>query len=232
MSAKSLKSIFGDLLVAINNFLAKSKKKQLDRQTFHKEAEEFVKSININADILSADFDKLELDFIQYLKDKNYMCADIDLLLGEDIFGGIQKGQPEFKMPQNIQKISEELNRCANGLETFSDKFKIAPGIICYTIDKIDPTIKKPYVTYKPVPCVVTQIHENGANGGTVFFTCSHKFVKSVDFNGNGSYTVVSEEKAFFTPLTKKHAIYVCKILNSQSRIFYMQQIRKQQKTK
>jgi len=133
------------------------------------------------------------------------------------------------KLPKNIQKISEDLNDCIEGIEIFLHTTDMTPGLICYTIEKIAPNDKKPYVTYRPTPRVITQVHENGANGGTIILTYSHKFVKSVDFNGGKTGKVDSEVEALYTPLTKEHALYVCKILNVQSRLYYMQQIKKQQ---
>ncbi len=248
MPVKKLKSKFTKVLIALvcagclvplAKLVSKNKqksqpsnqgKKQLNQENVQKELEEFVE--NNDEFIENFDSEKFRAAFMQYLIDKNYDCEGVNT---QAFLSNSKSGEDVVKakkLPVRVQKISEDLNDCLNGLEIFSHTTNMAPGLVCYTIEKIAPNDKKPYVTYRPTPRVITQVHENGANGGTIFLTYSHKLMKSSDFNGQKNAKVVSEDEALYTPLTKEHALYVCKILNAQSRIFYNQQMKRQQKTK
>ena len=207
------------------------RKKQLNQKNLQKELEKFVKDNGISSENL--DSEKFKSNFMRYLRDNNYDCEGMEMQTNiENLEDANEESGEQKKLPRNIQKISEDLNDCINGMEIFSHTLNMTPGLVCYTIEKIAPNDKKPYVTYRPTPRVITQVHKNGVNGGTIFLTYSHKLTKSSDFNGQKTARVVSEDEALYTPLTKEHALYVCKILNAQSRIFYMQQIKKQQKIK
>jgi len=215
-----------------NDFAAENKAKiQLNQENIQKEVNEYVKNKGITSE--NFDSEKFQTDFMQYLKDKNYDCEGLEAKVG--LVNPEEKNEEpveEKKLPRNIQKISEDLNDCIDELEIFVHTTNMTPGLVCYTIEKIAPNPKKPYVTYCPAPRVIVQVHENGVNGGTIIMSYAHKFVKSVDFNDQKTAKVVSEDEALYTPLTKEHAIYVCKILNAQSRLFYMKQMKEQQKTK
>lgn len=231
MSSKALKSKFANFLIALANLISKNKeKKQLSQESFQKELEKFVKNTGVSAENLNSE--KFQDDFIQYLKNQNYDCEGMRVFANKKDAEEQEEVDEVKKLPTNITKISEDLNDCINGIEIFSHTINMTPGLICFTIEKIASTDKKPYVTYRPTPRVITQVHENGVNGGTIFLTYSHKLMKSSDFNGEKTARVVSEDEAIYTPLTKEHALYVCKILNAQSRLFYIQQMKRQQRTK
>ena len=233
MPMKNLKHKFSEFLIALGNSLKSSNgKKQLDPQSFQKEIKEFVDTSGVNIHDPDIDLDKFQDDFKQYLESKNYECENITLEAQHMNLAANPEKSEKLKLPGSIDKISEDLNIYTNGMDVFVDTTSMTPGLVCYTIKKIAPTSKKPYVTYKPEPRVITQVHDNGVNGGTIFLTCAHKVVKSADFNGRKDTIVVSEDEALYTPLTKEQAIYVCKILNAQSRIFYTQQMKRQQRTK
>ena len=121
-----------------------------------------------------------------------------------------------------ITKLSEELNDVAWGFSFYADTTKLLPGVIVYVVGKRPPTKDKPYVTYKPEPRVITSIHDSGVNGGTVFFTYSHEIVKPQSITkSDKDFQVISEEDVVYSPLTKGHAEYICKLLNLQSKRLY-----------
>lgn len=251
MSSKDLKYKIASFLVSLADKIIKNKEKsnnqesvqekpkeknQLNSEILQKELSKFVKLKGLTVDDLE-DFDseKFNSDFKQYLIDNNYDCEGLAMranLINPGTENEEQEPVEIKKLPRNIRKISEDLNDCIEGLEIFSRTTNMTPGLVCYTIEKIAPNDKRHYVTYRPSPRVITQVHENGANGGTIILTYSHKFVKSVDFNGRKTGKVISEDEALYTPLTKEHALYVCKVLNAQSKLFYIQQMKEQQKTK
>ena len=240
MSANRLKSLFGNFLIVLADVLSKRKGKIIiDQQTFQKEVDAFMNSYSLNTS--NFDLKKFQSDFIKYLKDKNYSCDGMFVRVRPANSDEANKKDDEVKAPpKNIRKISEDLNDCLRNMDMYLDTTKMTAGLVCYTIEQIAPTDKKPYVTYRPDARIITQIHDNGVNGGTIFLTCSHKFIKAVNFNSNRSSEVVSETEVIYTPLTKEHAEYMCKILNAQSRLFYKNQMKgllraeklRQQKTK
>ena len=125
---------------------------------------------------------------------------------------------------KKVRKVTEDLNDNVTELSVFLDTTKMMPGLVCYVIEKIAPTQKKPYVTYRPTPRVITSVHDSGVNGGTIFFTYNHKISKNQSFDG--SYSVVSEDEVIYSPLTKEHADYICRLLNIQSRQVYIKKMR------
>lgn len=121
-----------------------------------------------------------------------------------------------------VTKISEELNNCSWDFNIYADTTKLLPGFIVYVIGKRTPNKEIPYITYKPEPRVITSIHDSGVNGGTVFFTYSHQVVKPQSITkGEKDFQVVSDEDVIYSPLTKGHAEYICKLLNLQSKRLY-----------
>ena len=104
----------------------------------------------------------------------------------------------------------------------YTDTTKLLPGFIVYVVGKREPTKDKPYITYKPEPRVIASIHDSGVNGGTVFFTYSHRVVKPQSITKNETdFQVIAEEDVIYSPLTKGHAEYICKLLNLQSKRLY-----------
>ena len=137
-----------------------------------------------------------------------------------------------------VTKLTEDLNnaRWAWNFAMYIDTTKLSPGVIVYVIGKRQPTDKKPYVTYKPEPRVVSSIHDSGVNGGTVFFTYTHKIEKPQSITkSEKDFYIVSDEDVIYSPLTKDHAEYICKLLNLQSKRLYekhLLKIQQQQKIK
>ena len=169
--------------------------------------------------------EKVQADLVQFLKNKNYNLDDRVVRMVATDSVGRRKSTNKVKLPRNIPYISEKLNSNVSDLIVFMDTTKMMPGLVCYTIEKIEPTDTKPWVSYVPVARVITQIHDNGVNGGTVFLTYNHKFIKTGQFK-NG-YQVISEDEVFYSPLTKEHADYMCRLLNAQARIGYRKGIKK-----
>ena len=121
-----------------------------------------------------------------------------------------------------ITKISEDLNNLPWDFTLYTDTTKLLPGFIVYIVGKREPTKEKPYVTYKPEPRVITSIHDSGVNGGTVFFTYSHSVIKPQSITkGEKDFQIISEDGVIYSPLTKGHAEYICKLLNLQSKRLY-----------
>ncbi len=230
---KDLKSRWKDVLVALkylfkpSNATNNAPKKILDQETVEKELEEFAKIKGYSAEDPNFDLDKFQAEFTQYLKDKNYTFKAIDtsLIPVENLNDG-----NVLTSLKNVRKITEDLNDNVTELSVFLDTTKMMPGLVCYVVEKIAPTQKKPYVTYRPTPRVITSIHDNGVNGGTIFFTYNHKLSKSQNFEG--VYSVVSEEEAIYSPLTKEHADYICKLLNIQSKQVYIKHMKELAKQK
>lgn len=118
-----------------------------------------------------------------------------------------------------VTKLSEELNDCNWDFTLYFDTTKLVPGFIVYVVGTRPPTTEKPYVTYKPEPRVIFSIHDSGVNGGTVFFTYSHRIEKPQSITkGEKDFQVVSEVDIIYSPLTKEHAERICKLLNLQSK--------------
>lgn len=134
---------------------------------------------------------------------------------------------------EKVTKLSEDLNDApwAWNFSMYIDTTKLCPGVIVYVIGKRPPTDEKPYVTYKPEPRVVSSIHDSGVNGGTVFFTYTHQIEKPQSITkGEKDFKVVSEEDVIYSPLTKGHAEYICKLFNLQSKRLYDKHLLKIQK--
>ncbi|MBR3148162.1 MAG: hypothetical protein IKF41_02335 [Alphaproteobacteria bacterium] len=226
----NLKAKFRKILFSLADFIAPAEaKKELTRELMQKEVDAFIKASGINGKSPDFNPEKFQSDFTKYLKSKNYSVDDLDLQ--------VMRATPEMmpqpdKMPEpkNIKKVSQDLNKYTKAVNVFVNTTEMMPGLVCYVIEKIEPTDKTPFVRYKPSPCVITQIHDNGVNGGTIFFSYEHKLISEANFSNKQS-KVVSESKVIYSPLTKEHAIYICKLLNAQSRLFYQKAI-KQQKTK
>ncbi len=127
-----------------------------------------------------------------------------------------------------ITKLSEELNEIVWRIPVYTDTTKLLPGYIVYIIGKRKPTKEKPYVTYKPEPRVISYIHDNGVNGGTTFFTFSHRIEKSQSITKDETdFQVVSEEDVIYSPHTKFMAEYICKLYNLQSKRLYVKELLK-----
>lgn len=185
---------------------------QIDQQTLQIELNNFFKDNPVYSSGAS--------EFLKYLQNKNYDVQAINCVV-----------EPNTKkLPVKITKISEDLNKYLQGVFVFVDTTKMRPGQICFTIEKIPPMNKKPYVTYRPEPRIITQIHNNGVNGGTMFFSYSHKCDKGLNFNNSDKFTVISEDEIIYSPLTVEQATYTCKLLNAQSRMFYQKEQRRIQK--
>lgn len=201
----------------------KSDKKILDQETVQKEWEEFAKSRGYDdPSKLDVDLEKLQDDFVQYLKDKGYGLADkIAKVSYVDSTGRI-KSSEKFDMSKKIPYISERLNYNIGKLCVFLDTTKMSPGLVCYTIEKIEPTASRPWVKYVPAARIIAQIHDSGVNGGTVFLSYKHKVVHAGQFEKK--HQIVSEDDVFYSPLTKEHALYVCKLLNVQSKNEYIKE--------
>lgn len=241
MPTKDLKSSFAKFLIAsasagflfaLAKLIEKNKsnktKKQLTQENLQEELTEFIKISGVNADDL--DTDKFQTDFVQYLKKKNYDLSGIDTSLISVEVADEENGENTLPSFKGVRKVTEDLNKYVQNLTVFIDTTKMTPGLVCYVIEKIAPTDKKPYVTYRPTPRVITQIHDNGVNGGTIFFTYNHKVEKNQNFVGT-SYAV-SEDQAIYSPLTKEHADYICKLLNIQSKQVYEKHMRELAKQK
>ena len=125
-----------------------------------------------------------------------------------------------------IRKISEAINADGDrwkSLKIFSDTRNIVPGTVVYVIEKVEPNEKTPYVTYKPAERIVTEVQDNGVNNGTVFLTYSPKIasVSTYYTPQHNAPQVISEHDVIYSPLTKAHAEFVCKLLNVQSKALY-----------
>ena len=233
---KDFKSRWKDVLIALKHLFKYSDtvdtaavntapKKILDQATVEQELSNFVKIKGYSANDPNFDIENFQAEFTQYLKEQNYTFEAIDasLIPSED-----SKEEDVLKSLKNVRKVTECLNDNVTELSVFVDTTKMMPGLVCYTIEKIAPTQKKPYVTYRPVPRVITQIHDSGVNGGTIFFTYNHRISTSQNFNG--ATNVVSEDEVVYSPLTKEHADYICKLLNIQSRQVYTKYLKEKAK--
>lgn len=227
---KDLKTRVSEAWTAVKHiFKPEQATKTLDQETVEKELSEFVKINGYNANDPNFDIEDFQSKFIQFLKQKNYDFAGIDasLIPAE---AAETEGGGALKALKNVRNLTEDLNDLTSELSVFVDTTKMLPGLVCYVIEKIAPTSKKPYVTYHPVPRVITQVHDSGVNGGTIFFTYNHKISRSQNFNGETS--VVSEDEVIYSPLTKEHADYICKLLNIQSKQVYLKHMRELAKQK
>jgi len=166
----------------------------------------------VSPEIISEEFEK-------FLKKKGY-----DLSVKAEV-----EEEPS-RVPlhrKRIRKISEDLNSQEWGFEIFTDTTMMVPGLVVYVIEEVEPTDKKPYVTYKPAPRIITEIHDNGVNKGTMFLTYVHRVSTKPDFNKRRDEQVIADKELIYSPLTKPHAEYICKLLNLQSKQTYLQNVKK-----
>ena len=225
---KKLKRKCGKVLISLADLISPSKKKKtLTQQDFQKELNNFMEIYRANVGASAFDAEEFQEGFTKYLKGKGYSLEGMNVQV-KPKFGDEDEADDKLPEPKNIKEISEDLNKYVGDIEMVVDTTKMAPGLVCYTIEKIEPTNKLPYVRYKPVPRVITQIHDSGVNGGTIFFAYDHKFVSAANFSGKQSGQVISENEVIYSPLTKEHAIFICKLLNVQSRLFYQKMLKKQ----
>ena len=208
-----------------------SKKRPLNDAIIESEMQKFIKEKNYTVEDMNDDMVSFQADFIEYLQEEGY---DLESYEGMEIAteGALtkeaEKADKKIKFP-TIRSISEKLNKNW-GFSIFSDTTVILPGLIVYVVDKVEPTDKIPYTTYKPAPRIVVSVHNNGVNGGTVFITYEHKLNRETNFQQN--YKIVSEYEVIYSPLTKTHAEYICRLLNFQSKQAYQQAMIKMQKQK
>ena len=206
----------------------KSDKKILDQETIQKEWEEFAKSRGYDdsdSSKLDVDLAELQADFVQYLKAKGYSSADKIAKVSYVNSMGRMRHAKKFNMSKKIPYISERLNYNIGEITMFVDTRKIDPGLVCYTIEKIEPTASRPWVKYVPSARIIAQIHDSGVNGGTMFLSYKHKVVRTGQFEN--APQIVSEDDVFYSPLTKEHALYVCKLLNVQSKNEYIKEMKR-----
>lgn len=230
---KDLKSRFKEVGTAIKHLFKPEQsepehpKKVLDQPTIEKELSEFVKINGYDANDPNFDIENFQNEFIKFLKAKNYDFAGVEASLMPSESAEIEGGGI-LQVLKKTRRVSENLNDLTKELSVFVDTTKMMPGLVCYVIEKIAPTSKKPYVTYRPVPRVITQVHDSGVNGGTIFFTYNHKVSTLQNFNG-ASY-IVSEDEVIYSPLTKEHADYICTLLNIQSKQVYTKYLKEKAK--
>ncbi len=225
------KSRWKDVFIALKHlFKTPEEKKKLDQATVEKELAEFTKINGYDVDDPDFDIEGFKNKFIEYLKNKNYDFAGVNASLIPVDDSEKTDGELVINSLKKVRKVTENLNDNVRALSVFVDTRKMMPGLVCYVIEKVVPTQKKPYVTYRPTPRVITQVHDSGVNGGTIFFTYNHKIATNQSFNGI-SYTV-SENEVIYSPLTKEHADYICRLLNIQSKQVYVKHMKEMAKKK
>ena len=230
MPEKDLKTRLKEVLIALRHVF--KKQKVLDQATLDKEAEIFAKMSGYGPENPITDIEEFKSKLIKYLQDKDYHFEGMSVTGVNVDENGNEEDMP-IKLPKNLRTINENLNKLAKELTVFVDTTNMGPGLVCHTIEKIDPTPQKPYVTYKSTPRVITQVHDSGVNGGTIFFSYKHKFIKSDPLKND--YNVISEDEIIYSPLTKQQAVYICDLLNLQSKLLYeekLKEIAKQNKLK
>ena len=171
------------------------------------------------------DMATIESEFMDFLEEKGYdLSAKIEM---EQDFDTQENSYAPTKQ-KPIRKISEDLNDREWDFDVFLDTRKIMPGMVVYTIESIAPTEKTRYVTYKPAPRIITEIQDNGVNNGTLFLTYSHEVMSIPTYRAiqNKEPQVVSKTEVIYSPLTKSHAEYICKLLNLQSKQMYKQYVK------
>ena len=227
MPEKNLKARLKDVFIALHRVF--KKQKILTQDMVNKEVEIFAKMNGYGPDTPIEDIAEFQNKFIKYLQDKDYSFEGLSVSqINIDKYGNEE--EVPIKLPKNLRAITENLNKLAADLTVFVDTTSMGPGLVCYTIEKIEPTTKKPYITYRPTPRVITQVHDSGVNGGTIFFSYNHKFIKSDPIKNN--YKVVSEDEVIYSPLTKQQADYICQLLNIQSKLLYGQKMKELAKQK
>lgn len=123
-----------------------------------------------------------------------------------------------FKKP--VEKIDEsaEIDQLSE-LSVFLDTRALTPGMTVYVVVPFQPNEKIPYAFYIAEPRIITQMYDNGVNGGTTFGSF-RPYVSSKIGNCN-EITVCTKEESFNTPYTKEQAEFIAKTLTEQSRAVY-----------
>ena len=129
--------------------------------------------------------------------------------------------KPEEEMKEE-EFSEEELELAATPI--YLDTTNIIPGVQVWIIEPIKPSEKVPYTTFRPVPRIVTQVHNNGVNGGTVFMSYKPEIYTDIM---DRNHRVEAIEHTFYSPLTKEQAIIVCRKLNNQMKHFYEKNMQK-----
>ncbi len=207
------------------------KKRPLTDAIIESEMQKFIKEKNYTVEKMNNDMAAFQVDFIEYLEKKDYNLEDyegMEIAAEDALTQEAERANQKIKLPA-IRSISEKLNKNW-GFNIFSDTTVILPGLVVYVVDKIEPTEKIPYTTYKPAPRIIVSVHNNGVNGGTVFITYEHKLNREMNFQQH--YKLVSEYEVIYSPLTKTHAEYICRLLNFQSKQAYNKAMIKLQKQK
>ena len=202
------------------------KKKLLTQQEAQELLNDFIKMKKITSDDLAEKPDKIQQDFFRYLQRKGFATDNLVLNI-EDVSKEIRKSKKQIKSSAPIRKISEKLNERYFDFKVYTDTTSIMPGMVVYDIEKVEPSAKTPYVTYRPSPRVIVSKHDNGVNGGTLFMTYAHKVSKPFDFGANGPQ-IISEYEAIYSPLGLDQAEYICRVLNLQSRQMHRLALAKQ----
>ena len=123
----------------------------------------------------SLTYGDLQKEFLGFLEEKGYDINGMSASNAEP-----QKIKPYKR--RKFKKISEDMNDIVmTEFAVYTDTTQIVPGFVVYGIEKVS---SKPYDKFKPVPRVVTGIHDNGVNNGQFFLTYRHDFVKNPDFKG------------------------------------------------
>lgn len=172
------------------------------------------------------DIATLESEFANFLEEKGY---DLSAVPEQELEVEVNRDSDVPTKQKPIRTISEKLNEREWNFDIYTDTRRIVPGLVVYIIEQVAPTIKIPYVTYKPAPRIITEIQDNsGVNNGAVFFTYSHKITEPAPaYNSEKTpRQVVSVSEVIYSPLTKDHAEYICKLLNLQSKQFYVKNIK------
>ena len=160
--------------------------------------------------------DVVVADFLENLRSMGVPVKDVRI--------DLEDNKPRFlPKPKRITKLSERLNDWQWDFEMYTDTTQLVPGLVIYVIDTIAPTDKRPYVTYRPSPRVIAEIRDSGVNNGTSFFVYNHNVVQKPEFKTLHKFNVVSELEIVYSPLTKGHAAYLCKLFNFQSRKTYLE---------
>lgn len=106
-------------------------------------------------------------------------------------------------------------------MPVYSDTRNIMPGMIVYTIAPYAVTPEIPYTTFGIEPRIITQIHDSGVNGGTLFLT--YKYEISPIIGDKTKFQLKAIDDILYSPLTKEHAEYIAKKLNEQAKQKYLE---------
>ena len=201
---------------------------QLDWNTFKQEFSKFIISEFSNF-LKVADVDKFktivtEHLLAEFLMVNGYLPDDPDVDTDDEIKEeAMDKAIPDsvtLKEPKKIKKLSENLNKYDVNRW---DLNMLRPGDIVYTIVKISPTVKIPWVRYKPELRVLTAVDGRiGRESG--FVTYAHKVTGELGVNYHNakkSVKVISEEEFITRPYTREEAMMLCKRLNLDAKDTY-----------